>query len=93
LIKGELEAIQTGQVSKAEFLKAKKKIKSKFASGAETVSDIGDEIGYYMTVCGDLKLIEDYLYVLEEITIDDLQKIAQEYLNINRAVISVLLPE
>lgn len=93
LIKHELEVIQKSPVSKDEFLKAKKKIKSKFASGAETVSDIGDEIGYYMTVCNDLKLIEDYLTVLEEITIEDLQKTAQEYLNIDRAVISVLLPE
>ena len=93
LIKAELEAVQKSPVSADEFLKAKKKIKSAFARNAETVSEIGDEIGYYMTVCGDLKLVEDYLTILEEITIDDLQKIAQEYLDINRAVISVLLPE
>lgn len=93
LIKAELETIQASCVENDEFLKAKKKIKSKFASSAETVSDIGDEIGYYMTVCDDLKLVEDYLSVLDEITIEYLQKTAKEYLNINNAVISVLLPE
>ena len=71
----------------------KKKIKSKFAYNAETVSEIGETIGYYMTVCDDLSLVEDYLKLLDEITVEDLQKTAQKYLNISNASISVLLPE
>jgi len=93
LVKKELENLQTGFVLENEFLKTKKKIKSKFAYNAETVSEIGDTIGYYMTVCDDLSLVEDYLEMLEEITIEDLQKTAQEYLNLDNATISVLLPE
>lgn len=93
LIKQELENIQSSPVLENEFLKAKKKIKSTFAYGAETVSEIGETIGYYMTVCSDLALIEDYLKLVEEISIEDLQKTAQKYLNINNAAISVLLPE
>lgn len=93
LIKAELEKIQQNLVDEAEFKKAKKKIKSKFAYNAETVSEIGETIGYYMTVCDDLSLIEDYLKLVEELTIEDLQKAAQKYLNINNASISVLLPE
>ena len=93
LVKKELEDIQTGQVSQREFLKAKKKIKSQFAYNAETVSEIGEAIGYYMTVCNDLSLVEEYLKVLEEISIEDLQEAAKKYLNINHASISVLLPE
>lgn len=93
LIKKELENIQLSMVSEKEFSKAKKKIKSEFANNAETVSEIGETIGYYMTVCNDLSLIEEYLRVLEEITIQDLQNVAQKYLNINNACISVLMPE
>lgn len=93
LIKKELENIQTGLVSQDEFLKAKKKIKSQFAHNAETVSEIGENIGYYMTVCNDLQLVEDYLKVLDEISIEYLQEAAKNYLNINNASISVLLPE
>lgn len=93
LVKNELINIQTSLVSEAEFLKAKKKIKSKFAYNAETVSEIGETIGYYMTVCDNLKLVEDYLKLLDEINIEDLQKIAQKYLNLNNASISVLLPD
>lgn len=93
LIKNELQNIQTDLVSDAEFKKAKKKIKSQFAHNAETVSEIGETIGYYMTVCDDLKLVEDYLKVLEEISIEYLQETAQKYLNINNASISILMPE
>ena len=73
--------------------KAKKKIKSRFAYSAETVSEIGETIGYYMTVCEDLKLIENYLKDLEEITVEDLENTTKQYLNINNAVISILEPE
>ena len=40
-----------------------------------------------------LSLVEDYLKVLDEITIDYLQEVAKKYLNINNACISVLVPE
>lgn len=93
LIKNELNKVQTELVLEEEFAKAKKKIKSQFAQNAETVSEIGETIGYYTTVCKDLSLIEDYLKILEEISIEDLKEVAQKYLDINSASISVLLPE
>lgn len=93
LIKKELQNLQDNLVSEREFLKAKKKIKSQFATNAETVSEIGETIGYYMTVCNDLKLIEEYLKDLEEISIEYLQESAKKYLNIKHATISVLLPQ
>lgn len=93
LLKNELAQIQSALVSNDEFLKAKKKIKSQFAHNAETVSEIGETIGYYMTVCDSLSLVEEYLKVLEEISVEDLQEAAQRYLNIDNASISVLMPE
>jgi zinc protease len=92
LIKAELAKLTDKEVTENEFLKAKKKIESKFAYNAETVSEIGETIGYYMTVCDDLTLAEDYLKVLESITPSDLKDAANKYLDINHAVISVLLP-
>ena len=74
------------------MLKSKKRIKSRFANEAETVSEIGENIGYYETVCGNLKLIEEYLNDLESITVEDLEDTIRKYLSINNAVISVLVP-
>ncbi len=93
LVKDELANLLNNRITQEELAKAKKKTKSKFAFAAETVSEIGETIGYYMTVCEDLKLVEDYLKDLEEITVEDLENTIREYLDLNHAVISVLLPE
>ncbi|MBO6257638.1 insulinase family protein, partial [bacterium] len=93
LLKNELFALLDNKISEEELLKSKKRIKSRFANEAETVSEIGENIGYYETVCGSLKLIEEYLNDLEDITISDLENTIKKYLSIDNAVISVLMPE
>ncbi|MBQ6516153.1 insulinase family protein [bacterium] len=92
LVKAELEKVKK-DITEEEFKKAKKKIKSRFAAEAETVSEIGESIGYYMTVCNDLKPVETYLKLLDEITVAELEETAKKYLDINNAVISILMPE
>lgn len=93
LIKEEMTNLIDKKISDEELLKSKKKIKSRFAFSAETVSEIGETIGYYMTVCDDLKLIEDYLKDVQDITVADLENTIRTYLNLNNAVISILEPE
>ena len=92
LIKLEIENLITNKISENELKKAKKKIKSRFAYAAETVSEIGETIGYYMTVCESLKLVEEYLSDLESINVEDLENTIKKYLNLNNAVISILEP-
>jgi zinc protease len=93
LVKKEITGLLENKITKEELAKAKKKIKSRFAFAAETVSEIGETIGYYMTVCEDLKLVEDYLKDLDEITIEDLENTIKKYLSLDNAVISLLNPE
>lgn len=93
LLKKELIGLLENKITQDELLKSKKRIKSRFANEAETVSEIGENIGYYETVCGGLKLIEEYLNDLENISIDDLENVIRKYLSIDNAVISVLMPE
>ena len=92
LVKAEIEKLKEG-ISERELNKAKKKLKSQFACEVETVSEIGESIGYYMTVCDDLDLAEQYIPTCEAITTEDLQNVAKEFLNINNAVISILRPK
>ena len=61
LIKDEIQKILNKDMTQKEFEKAKKKLKVRFAESAETVSEIAETIGYYMTVCDDLDLAESYL--------------------------------
>lgn len=93
LIEEELAGLLNNPITDAELMKAKKKTKSRFAFSAETVSEIGETIGYYTTVCNNLKLIEDYLNDLESITLEDLNRAIKTYLNLDNAVISILTPE
>ena len=93
LVKKEVTGLLANKISNEELQKAKKKIKSRFAYAAETVSEIGETIGYYMTVCEDLKLVEEYLADLDSITIEDIENTIRKYLNLDNAVISLLEPE
>lgn len=93
LVKREISGLLANKITEDELAKAKKKIKSRFAFAAETVSEIGENIGYYMTVCEDLSLIEDYLKDLEEITVNDLENTIRKYLNLDNTVISLVVPE
>ena len=92
LVKGEIEKLKEN-ISERELNKARKKLMSRFACEVETVSDIGETIGYYMTVCDDLALAEDYIPICEKFTTEDLIRSAKEYLDLNHAVISVLSPK
>lgn len=93
LVKQELANLLENKITEEELAKAKKRIKSRFAFSAETVSEIGETIGYYMTVCENLKLVEDYLADLDSITLEDLTNTINAYLSLDNAVISVLMPE
>jgi len=77
LVKNEIKNLQSDFILQGWIFKGEKEIKSQFAHNAETVSEIGETIGYYMTVCDDLKLAEDYLKILDEITIEYLQEVAK----------------
>ena len=92
LVKQEIEKIKEN-ITERELEKARKKVKSRFACDVETVSDIGETIGYYMTVCDDLTLAEEYIPTCESIDIEYLKEAAKKYLNLNHAVISVLKPQ
>ncbi|MEI7473749.1 MAG: pitrilysin family protein [bacterium] len=93
LIKVELDRILKDSITDEELKKAKKKLKAKFAEESETVSEIGELIGHYMTVCEDISGYIDYLGVLESLSIDDIKLISNKYLALNLMNTSVLLPE
>ena len=92
LVKNEVEKLKEN-ITERELNKARKKLKSRFACEVETVSEIGETIGYYMTVCDDLALAEDYIPICEKLTAEDLKEAAKKYLDINNAVIAVLSPK
>lgn len=92
LIEKEVEKILTERVSDEEFKKAVKKLKVRFAQSAETVSEIAETIGFYMTVCNSLEGMSEYEKILETVTVDDVLQTAQKYLTKDKTVLAVLMP-
>ena len=92
-IKENIIKMQNELISEEELLKAKKKLKVKFAESAETVSEIAESIGYYMTVCDSLDGCANYINDLESITVEDIKQAMIDYLSLDACVISILLPK
>lgn len=92
LVKEQIENIYTQPITEKEFKKAIKKLKARFADSSETVSEIAETIGYYMTVCNGLELVDTYLDTLENVKIEEVQAVAKKYLDLNKTTISVLMP-
>ena len=90
-LKEELDKL--AQISSEELNKAKKRARVNFAQEAETVSDIADSIGYYMTVCEDLNPASKYLDTLNEIDTLYISQTAQKYLNRNVCSSCTLMPQ
>lgn len=90
-IRSELDKISSIGID--ELNKAKKRLKVNFAEGAETVSDISETIGHYMTVIGDIALANTYLKTLDDIDIEYVQMIAGKYLSADKCSVSILMPK
>ncbi|MBE7706459.1 MAG: insulinase family protein [Cyanobacteria bacterium SIG30] len=90
-IKAELKNLN--EITEEELKRAKKRVLVEFVESAETVSDIADSIGHYLTVCEDLSYAKKYETTLENITKKYLEEIAQEYLNENNCAIGVVMPK
>lgn len=93
LIKQQIEKLLKNGITENELKKAKKKLKAGFAENSETVSDIAENIGFYMTVCNNLNCVEEYIKSIDKITMEDVNKTINEYLALDKAVISLLMPE
>ena len=93
LIKQEIAQICETQITEEELAKAKKKLKVAYAATSETVSEIADNIGFYMTVLGNLEQANEYLEIVENITASEVLDIAKEYLDLNKATVALMLPE
>ncbi len=59
----------------------------------ESVSNIAQEIGYTYVITGDSKFYKNYVDNIKKVTATDVKKVANKYLGVNKAAISVILPE
>lgn len=59
----------------------------------ESISNIAQEIGYIMVTTNDIKIYDDYVANIRKVTPQDVKRVANKYLGINKSAVSVVLPE
>ncbi|MBO6257546.1 insulinase family protein, partial [bacterium] len=89
----EIKKIQNKGVSDEQLSLAKNIIERTTYYSRESVSNISNEIGYTVALTGDIKFYDNYLQNIKNISADDVKRVANKYLGINRSAVSILLPE
>ena len=88
----EIEKLQKNEITTEEIQKAKNIIERDTYYSRESVSNIASEIGYTVTITDDVAYYKNYLDNINKVTSEDLKRVAKNYLDIDSAVISLILP-
>jgi zinc protease len=86
-----LEPLKSDLISDRELQKAKNQIESAFVYGQDSIFGQAMKIGYYEAV-GGWRLMDGYLDGIRKVTRQDIQRVAQEYLDRDRRTVGVLIP-
>jgi len=89
----EIIKIQKYGVTDEQLQLAKNIIERDTYYSRESITNIATEIGYTMALTNDIKFYDSYLDNIKCVTKEDVKKVAEKYLGINRSAVSIILPK
>lgn len=89
----EIEKIQKNGVTDDQLKLAKNIIERSTYYSRESITNIATEIGYTMALTNDIKFYDTYLDNIQNVSKEDVKKVAEKYLGINRSAVSIVLPK
>lgn len=89
----EITNIQKNGVTAEQLRLAKNIIERNTYYERESISSIAGEIGYTFVTTDDIKFYETYLDNIKKVTADDVKRVANKYLGVEKSAVSTLLPE
>lgn len=89
----EIEKIQKNGVTDDQLKLAKNIIERSTYYSRESITNIATEIGYTMALTNDIKFYDTYLDNIKSVSKEDVKKVAEKYLGINRSAVSIVLPK
>ncbi len=89
----EIANIQKNGITFEQLQLAKNIIERNTYYERESISNIAGEIGYVYVTTDDIKYYETYLDNIKKVTVDDVKRVANKYLGVEKSAISILLPE
>ena len=88
----EINKLKQTLSSRQELKKARTVVESDAIYGRETMQGLARTLGYYQTMTGDLHFEKRFYERISQVTIHDIQHVAQRYLDINKANFVFLTP-
>lgn len=89
----EIEKIQKNGVTDDQLKLAKNIIERSTYYSRESITNIATEIGYTMALTNNIKFYDTYLDNIKNVSKEDVKKVAEKYLGINRSAVSIVLPK
>lgn len=89
----EIKKIQSKGVTDEQLNLAKNIIERTTHYSRESITNIATEIGYTMALTNDIKFYDSYLDKIKCVSKEDVKKVAEKYLGINKSAVSIILPE
>ncbi len=89
----EIENIKTRGVTDEDVERAKNIIERDTYFSRESISNVATEMGYTVVLTGDPKNYDDYLKGINNVTPEDVKRVANKYLKENKCAISIVMPE
>ena len=89
----EIVKLQENLISEKDYQKLQNKFESDFVNANASVEGIANSLAEYYTFYGDTNRINTEIDVYRSITREEIQQIAQKYLNKNQRLILDYLPE
>ena len=92
-IEEEIETLQTTLISEKEFQKLQNIMENKFVNSNSTMAGIANSLARFYMLYGDTNLINKESEIYQAITREDIQFVANKYLNKHQRVIIDYYPE
>ncbi len=89
----EIKNVQKKGVTVEQLELAKNIIERDTYYERESISNIAQEIGYTMVTVNDIKFYNDYVKNIKKVTVDDVKRVANKYLGVEKSAVSIILPE
>lgn len=89
----EIANIQQNGVSQEELTRAQSIIERDTFYSRESISNISSEIGYTTVLTENPRYYDEYLNNIKRVTLCDVKRVANLYLDENKSAVSIVLPE
>jgi len=93
-IYAQIDRLKTEVVTPYELSKVKNRLEAGFIRSLNSNAGLAGRLSYYHTIAGDWRYMEEHLKVIEQITPEDIMKVAKKYfIQKNRTVAQIVKKE